>query len=178
MDAIAFIWKILLTKVSIKTLTLSMSFDCFLSGFSRLYGKPAQRDLSSTADPLGWKELLSMALWPQYGPPLSLGRITNPDSSSQTDSGSTNLSWMEWLHFLDFQLQPSLQSLFFPWLCSWKFFIQHPHLSKLLQKEQVTWNCWKAMRTSFSQRKSWRVELSDLVCIKNSNSTVLGRLLW
>lgn len=41
MDAIAFIWKTLRTKVSIKPLVLSMSFDCFLSGLGRLCGLPA-----------------------------------------------------------------------------------------------------------------------------------------
>lgn len=108
MDAIAFIWKTLLTKVSIKTLILSMSFDCFLSGSSRLYRKPAWCVLFSTSGPSGWKELLSMALCPVYGLPLSVGR------GSQTNSSSTNLSWMEWLYCLQFQFWPRLQRLFFP----------------------------------------------------------------
>lgn len=55
MDAIAFIWKTLLTKVSIKPLVLSMSFDCFLSGLSRLCGLPAPSVLFPQ-QPVGLKE--------------------------------------------------------------------------------------------------------------------------
>lgn len=58
MDAIAFIWKTLLTKVSIKPLVLSMSFDCFLSGLGRLcVVSPAARGVEGTIHKLCGQDL-------------------------------------------------------------------------------------------------------------------------
>lgn len=129
MDATAFIWKILLTKISIKTLTLSLSFDCFLRGSSRLYGTPARRVVCPTA--LGLRRTAQRGPCPKYSCSSVPGRISKPDSSSQTASSSPNLPWMEWLYRLEFQLPPSSQRLFFPSLTQ---FLKVSHLRPSLLK--------------------------------------------
>lgn len=68
---------------------------------------------------------------PKYGRSSVRGRISKPDSSSQTDSSSTNLPWMEWLYRLEFQLPPSSQRLFFPSLTR---FLEVSHLRPSLLK--------------------------------------------
>lgn len=142
MDAIAFIWKTLLTKVSIKTLILSMSFDCFLSGSSRLYRKPACCVLFSTSGPSGWKELLSMALCPVYAFLCLWAGLPNPTAALKpTRAVLTFPGWSDFIAY-NFSSDPGCRGCFSPpWLGSSKFLIQDPFPSKLLQKEQATWNC-------------------------------------
>lgn len=62
MDAIAFIWKTLLTKVSIKPLVLSMSFHCFSLWPWQALWAPSPSVLFPQP-PLGLKEPFTNCLW-------------------------------------------------------------------------------------------------------------------
>lgn len=81
--------------------------------------------------------------------PLSVGssRIPDPDSSSQSDSGSTNPSRVQWLYGLAFQLPPSLQSLIFP---SLTLFLEVFHFKTFTSR-----NCSRKNKSLEIARKQW-----------------------
>lgn len=137
--------KLYLLKLASKHVFLSMSFDCFLSACRRLYRKPAWCVLFSYSWLFGLEWMAQRRtlfwIWPSSVP--------GHDYQTQQqlwNQLSSNLSWMEWLHCLEFQFWPSS--------------LPHSVLGSFLFKTYSHQNCFKTNKSLEIARKHWEHPLA------------------